>query len=209
MYLTASRPDITFVVCAFARFQVTPKTSHLHSVKRIFRYLKVQPKLGLWYPRYSPFDLEAFSDSDYASASLDRKSTTKGEANYVNMQSRMVGRTCNIKRGRNTKTPQSGGPPVKVGDEGVHKKLGDKMERIATTTSSLEAEQDSVNTLGSGEDSMKLMDLMAHCTKLSELVRKRKERISELKTEREIVRVKIGDGNAFWTKLRLKLVSQS
>ncbi|GJT00709.1 putative ribonuclease H-like domain-containing protein [Tanacetum coccineum] len=57
-------------------FQVTPKVSHLHAVKRIFRYLKVQPKLGLWYPRDSPFDLEAFSDSDYAGASLDRKSTT-------------------------------------------------------------------------------------------------------------------------------------
>ncbi|GJS15896.1 putative ribonuclease H-like domain-containing protein [Tanacetum coccineum] len=59
-------------------FQVTPKVSHLHAVKRIFRYLKGQPKLGLWYPRDSPFDLEAFSDSDYAGASLDRKSTTGG-----------------------------------------------------------------------------------------------------------------------------------
>nr|GEW14257.1 putative ribonuclease H-like domain-containing protein [Tanacetum cinerariifolium] len=76
MYLTASRPDIMFVVCACARFQVTPKVSHLHVVKRIFRYLKGQPKLGLWYPRDSPFDLEAFSDSDYARDSLDRKSTT-------------------------------------------------------------------------------------------------------------------------------------
>ncbi|GJS51539.1 putative ribonuclease H-like domain-containing protein [Tanacetum coccineum] len=78
MYLTASRPDIMFVVCACARFQVTPKMSHLQAVKRIFRYLKGQPKLGLWYPRDSPFDLEAFSDSDYAGVSLDRKSTTRG-----------------------------------------------------------------------------------------------------------------------------------
>ncbi|GJZ33523.1 putative ribonuclease H-like domain-containing protein [Tanacetum coccineum] len=76
MYLTASRPDITFAVYACARFQVTPKTSHLHVVKRIFRYLKGQPKLGLWYPRDSPFNLEAFSDNDYAGASLDRKSRT-------------------------------------------------------------------------------------------------------------------------------------
>nr|GFA02674.1 putative ribonuclease H-like domain-containing protein [Tanacetum cinerariifolium] len=52
MYLTASKPDITFVVC--------------------------QPKLGLWYRKDSPFDLEAYSDSDYAGASLDRKSTTRG-----------------------------------------------------------------------------------------------------------------------------------
>ncbi|GJV77305.1 putative ribonuclease H-like domain-containing protein [Tanacetum coccineum] len=79
MYLTASRPDIMFAVCACARFQVTPKVLHLHAVKRIFRYLKGQPKLGLWYPRDSPFNLEAFSDSDYARASLDRKSTTGAE----------------------------------------------------------------------------------------------------------------------------------
>ncbi|GKB21302.1 putative ribonuclease H-like domain-containing protein [Tanacetum coccineum] len=78
IYLTASRPDIMFVVCACARFQVTPKVSHLHAVKRIFRYLKGQPKLGLWYPKDSPFDLEAYTDSDYAGASLDRKSTTGG-----------------------------------------------------------------------------------------------------------------------------------
>nr|GEU30614.1 hypothetical protein [Tanacetum cinerariifolium] len=69
-------PDITFAVCACEWFQVTLKTSHLHAVKRIFRYLKGQPKLGLWYPRDSPFDLEAYSDSDYTGASLDRKSTT-------------------------------------------------------------------------------------------------------------------------------------
>nr|GEU66331.1 hypothetical protein [Tanacetum cinerariifolium] len=52
MYLTSSRPDIMFAVCACARFQVTLKVSHLHAVKRIF--------------------------SDYARASLDRKSTTGG-----------------------------------------------------------------------------------------------------------------------------------
>ncbi|GJR47323.1 putative ribonuclease H-like domain-containing protein [Tanacetum coccineum] len=50
MYLTSSGPDIMFAVCACARFQVSPKDSHLHAVKRIF--------------------------SDYAGASLDRKSTT-------------------------------------------------------------------------------------------------------------------------------------
>ncbi|GKD25123.1 putative ribonuclease H-like domain-containing protein [Tanacetum coccineum] len=76
MYLTTSRPDIMFTVCSCSRFQVIPKTSHLHAMKRIFRYLKGHPKLGLWYPRDSPFDLEAFSDSDYDGASLDRKSTT-------------------------------------------------------------------------------------------------------------------------------------
>ncbi|GJU19086.1 retrovirus-related pol polyprotein from transposon TNT 1-94 [Tanacetum coccineum] len=57
MYLTSSRPDIMFAVCACVRFQVNPKNSHLYAVKRIFRYLKDQPKLGLWYPKDSPFDL--------------------------------------------------------------------------------------------------------------------------------------------------------
>ncbi|GJR45904.1 putative ribonuclease H-like domain-containing protein [Tanacetum coccineum] len=76
MYLTSSRPDIMFAVCACARFQVNPKISHLHAVKRIFRYLKGQPKLGLWYPKDSPFNLVAYTNSDYARACLDRKSTT-------------------------------------------------------------------------------------------------------------------------------------
>ncbi|GJY62206.1 putative ribonuclease H-like domain-containing protein [Tanacetum coccineum] len=76
MYLTSSRHDIMFAVCTCARYQVNLKVSHFHAVKRIFRYLKRQPKLGLWYPKDSPFDLVAYTDSDYAGASLDRKSTT-------------------------------------------------------------------------------------------------------------------------------------
>ncbi|GKB07800.1 putative ribonuclease H-like domain-containing protein [Tanacetum coccineum] len=242
MYLTASRPNIMFAVCAYARD--------------------------------SPFDLEAFSDSDYAGASLDRKSTTGGcqflgkrliswqckkqtivansttEAEYVaaanccghvlwiknqmldygfnfmntkiyidnesticivknpvfhsktkhieirhhfirdSYEKRLIqvikihtdhnvadlltkafdvssirdkfgnktgsckvkAEVCeesNTKRGWDTKIPQSGGPPKKVGDEAVHKELGDRMERAATTASSLEAEQDSVDFLNS------------------------------------------------------------
>ncbi|GJS58956.1 putative ribonuclease H-like domain-containing protein [Tanacetum coccineum] len=78
MYLTASRPDIMFAVCACARFQVTPKTLHFLEVKRIFRYLKGKPTLGLWYFMDSPFELVAYTDSDYAEATLDRKSTTGG-----------------------------------------------------------------------------------------------------------------------------------
>ncbi|GJX53163.1 putative ribonuclease H-like domain-containing protein [Tanacetum coccineum] len=78
MYLTSSRPEIMFVVCACARYQVNPNVSHLYAIKRIFKDLKGQPKLGLWYPKDSPFDLVAYTDSDYAGASLDRKSTTRG-----------------------------------------------------------------------------------------------------------------------------------
>nr|GFB23077.1 hypothetical protein [Tanacetum cinerariifolium] len=59
MYLTASKSDIMFAVCACARHQ-----GH--------------PKLGLWYPKASTFDLVAYSDSDYGGASQDLKSTTGG-----------------------------------------------------------------------------------------------------------------------------------
>nr|GEW03165.1 hypothetical protein [Tanacetum cinerariifolium] len=76
MCLTSSRPDIMFVVCACSRFQVQPKVSHMHAVKRIFRDLKGHPTLGLWYHKDSPLELIAYSDSDYVGASLDRKSTT-------------------------------------------------------------------------------------------------------------------------------------
>nr|GEW74737.1 uncharacterized mitochondrial protein AtMg00810-like [Tanacetum cinerariifolium] len=100
IYLTSSRPDIMFAVCACARYQVNLKVSHLHAMKRIFRYLKGHPKLGLWYLKDFPFDLVAYTDSDYARASLDRKSTTKAgsknhppmlnKENYVPWSSRLL-----------------------------------------------------------------------------------------------------------------------
>jgi hypothetical protein len=57
-----------------ARFQANPKECHLISVKRILRYLVHTPNLGLWYPKGSTFDLLGYSDSDYASCKVDRKS---------------------------------------------------------------------------------------------------------------------------------------
>nr|GEZ69470.1 hypothetical protein [Tanacetum cinerariifolium] len=57
--------------------QVTPKECHLHAAKRIIRYLKGHLKLGLWFPKESPFDLVAYSDTDYGGATQDRKSTTE------------------------------------------------------------------------------------------------------------------------------------
>nr|GEW80111.1 hypothetical protein [Tanacetum cinerariifolium] len=78
LFLSQDKPDIMFAVCTRARHQVTPKECHPHVVKRIFRYLKGHPKLGLWYPKESPFDLVAYSDSDYGGATQDRKSTTGG-----------------------------------------------------------------------------------------------------------------------------------
>nr|GEV91528.1 putative ribonuclease H-like domain-containing protein [Tanacetum cinerariifolium] len=78
IFLSQDKPDIMFAIYACARHQVTPKECHLYAVKRIFRYLKGHPKLGLWYPKESPFELVAYSNSDYGGATQDRKSTFGG-----------------------------------------------------------------------------------------------------------------------------------
>nr|GEU35743.1 ribonuclease H-like domain-containing protein [Tanacetum cinerariifolium] len=159
MYLTSSRPDIMFAVCACARYQVNPYVSHLYAVKSIFRYLKGQPKLGLWYPRDSPFDFVAYTDSDYARASLDRKSTTGGcqflgsiptdphhTPTILQPSSSQPQKTQTPRKPKkDTQLPQPSGPTESVSDKAVHKELGDSLVRAATTASSLEAEQDSSN----------------------------------------------------------------
>ncbi|GJR23035.1 putative ribonuclease H-like domain-containing protein [Tanacetum coccineum] len=110
MYLTASRPDIMFVVCACARD--------------------------------SPFDLEAFFYSDYARASLDRKSTTGGC--HFPWQKVSYGFKSMLDYGfnfMNTKIHIDN----EITNETVYKEWEDRMERVATTASSLEAEQDNGN----------------------------------------------------------------
>ena len=78
LYLTASRPDIMFSVCMCARFQASPKEAHLVAIKKILRYLKHTPSFGLWYPKGARFQLVGYSDSDYASCKIDRKSASGG-----------------------------------------------------------------------------------------------------------------------------------
>jgi hypothetical protein len=78
LYLTASRPDIMFSVCMCARFQANPKECHLTAVKRILRYLKLTPNVGLWYPKGAQFEIIGYSDSDYVGCKIDRKSTSGG-----------------------------------------------------------------------------------------------------------------------------------
>jgi hypothetical protein len=70
LYLTASRPDIMFSVCMCARFEANPKKAHLHAVKRILRYLKHTPSVGLWYPKGATFDFVGVSNPG---GSLDRR----------------------------------------------------------------------------------------------------------------------------------------
>ncbi|KAK6163384.1 hypothetical protein DH2020_000248 [Rehmannia glutinosa] len=76
LYLTASRPDITFVVGVCARFQSTPKESHMTAANRILRYLKGSQEVGLWYTKEGGFKLIGYSDFDYAGCRVDRKSTS-------------------------------------------------------------------------------------------------------------------------------------
>nr|GEX66262.1 retrovirus-related Pol polyprotein from transposon TNT 1-94 [Tanacetum cinerariifolium] len=73
MYVTSSRPDIMFATCMCARYQANPSEHHVSAVKWIFFYLKRTINLGLWYPKYSGFDLTAYSDADHAGCHLDRK----------------------------------------------------------------------------------------------------------------------------------------
>nr|GEU41788.1 hypothetical protein [Tanacetum cinerariifolium] len=156
------------------RYQFNPKVSHLYAVKRIFRYLKGQSKLGLLYPKDSPFDLVAYTDSDSVGASLDRKSTT-GDCQYLGC--RLISWQCKkqtmvvnsitkfeymdassccgqvlwiqnqlLDYGKSdTQVPQPSDPTNNVADEVIHKELGDSLVRVAITASSLEAKQDNSN----------------------------------------------------------------
>ncbi|GKB42022.1 retrovirus-related pol polyprotein from transposon TNT 1-94 [Tanacetum coccineum] len=82
IYLTTTRHDIQFSIVLCARYQSNLKESHLTVVKRIPKYLKGAPSLGLYYPKCSGFDLKGYSDSDYASCNMDKKSAS-AKAEYV------------------------------------------------------------------------------------------------------------------------------
>ncbi|GKD89693.1 retrovirus-related pol polyprotein from transposon TNT 1-94 [Tanacetum coccineum] len=71
LYLTASRPDIMFSVCLYARYKEAPKTSHLEAVKRIFRYIKGTTHLGLWYPKGTGIATIVYADSGHAGDYMD------------------------------------------------------------------------------------------------------------------------------------------
>ncbi|GKF30136.1 hypothetical protein Tco_0096478, partial [Tanacetum coccineum] len=76
MYLTTSRPDLTFDVCMCARYQAKPTEKHLHVIKRIFKYLKETVNRGLWYPKDSSIALIAYADADHAGCQDTRLSTS-------------------------------------------------------------------------------------------------------------------------------------
>ncbi|KAL8124612.1 hypothetical protein AgCh_012312 [Apium graveolens] len=71
-----NRPDIMFAIFLCARFQANPKESHLMAVKRISRYLKGTPNLGLWYPKRKGFEAVRYTDVNFVGCWVDRKSTS-------------------------------------------------------------------------------------------------------------------------------------
>ncbi|GJT60800.1 putative ribonuclease H-like domain-containing protein [Tanacetum coccineum] len=156
MCLTSLRPNIMFAVCAYARYQVNPKVSHLYAVKRIFRYLKGQPKLGLWYPKDSPFDLVAYTYSDYAGASLDKKST-------IGAQEEMGEGSTNLTDPHHAPiiTQPSSSQPQKK-----HKSRRPKEKDTEVPQSSVPSDLTNV----ADEDSMTLKELMDFCTNLQQRV---------------------------------------
>ncbi|GJY67930.1 uncharacterized mitochondrial protein-like protein, partial [Tanacetum coccineum] len=184
MYLTSSRPDIMFAVCTCARYQVNPKVSHLHAVKRIFRYLKGQSKLGLWYPKDSPFDLVAYTDSDYAGASLDRKFTTGAyEVVYKELDDSLVRAATtassleaehdsgNIAKTRSKATPNESSSLGTTSGVGTRRQetMGDTIAQTRFENVSKHSNDPLLargNTLRSGKDSLKLNELMKLCTNL-------------------------------------------
>jgi hypothetical protein len=76
LYVTASRLDVMFSVCMCARFQASPRESHLKATKRILRYLKHTQNVGLWYPKGAKFELVGYFNLDYAGCKVERKSTS-------------------------------------------------------------------------------------------------------------------------------------
>nr|GEX49333.1 hypothetical protein [Tanacetum cinerariifolium] len=128
------------------RFQVTPELTHLHDVNRIFRYLNGLPKLGLWYPIDSSFDLKTYSDSDYARENLDRKSTIREKTEENDEFHQIVDFlfTCSINYALTV---------VVISESSVRSDLlfndedggGDIVERAITTDASLVATHDSDN----------------------------------------------------------------
>ncbi|CAA7051989.1 unnamed protein product [Microthlaspi erraticum] len=78
LYLTASRPDLSFSVGVLCSYQAKPKQSHLQAVKKILRYVKGTVNLGIFYSKGSNRNLAGYCDADWAGCADDRKSTSGG-----------------------------------------------------------------------------------------------------------------------------------
>jgi hypothetical protein len=86
LYLTATRPDIQFIVGLCTRFQSFPRSSHRTAVQRVFTYLKHTLEFEIWYSASSSLNLVGFSDADFAGCGIDRKSTS-GTCHFLDLLS--------------------------------------------------------------------------------------------------------------------------
>ncbi|GJV19904.1 hypothetical protein Tco_1368924 [Tanacetum coccineum] len=82
MYLTASRPNLVFVVCMCARYQAKPTKNHLKAIKRVFWYLRGTINMGLWYPKDIAIEITAYADANHA-CSQDTRKSTSGSAQFL------------------------------------------------------------------------------------------------------------------------------
>ena len=78
LYLTTSRPDISYSVGMYARFQANPKESHMIALKRIIKYVKSIANFGVWYINDTNDVLARYSNANWAENADDRKSTSRG-----------------------------------------------------------------------------------------------------------------------------------
>lgn len=76
MYLTISRPDITFAVNRLSQFLAAPRTPHLNAVHHLLQYIKGTPVQGIFFPANSSLRLSAYVDAEWGSCQITRKSTS-------------------------------------------------------------------------------------------------------------------------------------
>ena len=78
LYLTTSRPDISYNVGVCAKYQTNPKESHMTALKRIIKYVKTTAEFGVWYSKDTNDVLAGYLDADWVRNANDRKSTSGG-----------------------------------------------------------------------------------------------------------------------------------
>lgn len=76
LYLTATRPDLMYATSLLSRFMTNPSENHFRAAKRVLRYIKGDPGLGVWFRKSESFQLVGYSDSDWAGSIDDMKSTS-------------------------------------------------------------------------------------------------------------------------------------
>ncbi|GKB95103.1 retrovirus-related pol polyprotein from transposon TNT 1-94 [Tanacetum coccineum] len=116
MYLTASRPDLVFVVCMCARYQSRPTKKHLEAVKRVFWYLQGTTNMGLSYPKDTAMALTAYVDADHVGCQDTRRSTS-GNAQFLGDKNFMLSHHQNLDTMADTEHAPAMAPPVRTDEQ--------------------------------------------------------------------------------------------